>query len=64
MAQPVSRPITSTPSIPSQQPWDAANEEPTGPWVKNHGGAASINTGRLLSPGEDNWPEDGRWTQT
>lgn len=61
MAQPVSSPITSTPSVPGQ-PYDAADStDRTAPWVKleENGGPASITTGRVT--GE--FPDSGVWRQ-
>ncbi len=62
MAQPVSSPITSTPSVPGQ-PYDAGDgDSKTAPWHKLPGGAADIHTGRLTGGGND-WPSDGHWKQ-
>jgi hypothetical protein len=61
MPQPVSSPITSTPSVPGQ-PYDPVdNDDITSPWVKleENAGAASINTGRVS--GE--FPDSGVWKQ-
>lgn len=48
MAQPVSVPITSTPTVPGQ-PYDAASTANSGVWRKldDNAGPASINTGRV-----------------
>ena len=62
MAQPVSSPITSTPSQPGQ-PYSAVdNDTATPPWRKLPGGSADIHTGRLT--GTSDWPSDGKWQQT
>lgn len=60
MPQPVSSPITSTPSVPAQ-PYDPVAED-TAPWVKleRNAGPANISTGRVT--GE--FPDDGQWRQT
>jgi hypothetical protein len=61
MPQPVSSPITSTPSVPGQ-PYDPVDDDDrTPPWVKleDHAGPANINTGRVS--GE--FPDSGPWRQ-
>lgn len=63
MAQPVSKPITSTPSVPGQ-PYNPSDMHSTPPWSKIPGGAADIHTGRLVDDSGDNWPEHGPWKQT
>jgi hypothetical protein len=59
MAQPVSAPIISTPSVPGQ-PYDPAEGETPG-WTKldDNAGPANINTGRVT--GE--FADSGVWKQ-
>ena len=60
MAQPVSSPITSTPSVPGQ-PYDAASDAAISRWVKleENSGPVDIHTGR--STGE--FASGDRWQQ-
>jgi hypothetical protein len=61
MAQPVSSPITSTPSVPGQPYSPVDDDDRTPPWVKleANAGSANINTGRVT--GE--FPDSGPWRQ-
>lgn len=61
MPQPVSPPITSTPSVPGQPYSPVDNDDRTPPWVKLEGnaGPADIHTGHVT--GE--FPDSGVWQQ-
>jgi hypothetical protein len=60
MPQPVSSPITSTPSQDGQ-PYDATNDADVGPWVSldDNSGPASLQGGRVT--GE--FPDSAPWRQ-
>lgn len=60
MAQPVSSPITSTPSVPGQ-PYDAASNAPVSPWVKLEVNAGPIDQHSGAVTG--GFASDGRWQQ-
>jgi hypothetical protein len=57
MPQPVSSPITSTPSVDGQ-PYDATADGPVGPWValEDNSGPASLQGGRVTGDFVDSAP--------
>jgi hypothetical protein len=60
MAQPVSSPITSTPSQPGQ-PWDAGSSAPVDAWVTvdDNSGPASLQGGQV----QGDFPSSSPWRQ-
>lgn len=60
MAQPVSSPITSTPSVPGQPYSPVDGDTSTPPWKKLPAGPADIHTGRFTGSG---FASDGKWQQ-
>jgi hypothetical protein len=57
MAQPVSSPITSTPSVDGQ-PWDSTSDAPVAAWVKldDNSGPASLQGGQVTGDFADSAP--------
>jgi hypothetical protein len=60
MPQPVSSPITSTPSVDGQ-PYDATSEATIGPWVSvdDRSGPASLQGGQVTG----DFPSTAPWQQ-